>query len=117
MATFEGNVSFVETKDGSFKLTAKETGKWNATNIKQGIAALITAKASISIWSVWIDMGLANPKENKERKFYSSAELAAFCKMADSIELVLTKRPFPQPKLKLTKGGGTTKASASRREI
>lgn len=118
MATYEGNVSFVETKDGSFKLVASPSGKWNATNIKQGIAALITAKAPISAWSVWLDMGVANPKASDgPRKPYTPAELAAFCKMADTIELVLVKRPFPQPKLKLTKGGGTAKAASTSRRV
>lgn len=109
MAIFEGNVSFVETKDGSFKIITSPSGKWNASNIKQGIAALITAKVSLSAWSLWLDVGTV---EEKGRKPYSPTELAAFCKLADSIELVLVKRPFPQPKIKITKGGGS-KGSAS----
>ena len=118
MATFEGNASFVETKSGSgiFKLMPKETGKWNDSNIKQGLATLITAKASISIWSVWIDMCLANPKEAKERKSFSAAEMAAYLKMADRVELVMTRMKWPQLKVKLTKGSGSGKA-ATRREF
>lgn len=117
MAIFEGNVSFIETKDGSFKLVASPSGKWNASNIKAGIAALIAAKAPLSAWSLWLDIGTV---EEKGRKPYSPSELAAFCKIADSVELVLVKRPFPQPKVKITKGNGSNasaRTGASKRVI
>lgn len=122
MAAFEGNVAFVETKDGSFKLVAKDSGKWNATNIKLGLLNFLqNAKAPLSAYSVWLDLGVANPKDEPKgtpRKPYSAAQMVGYVKMADTIELVLVKKPFPQPKLKLTKGGGTAKAaSAGRREF
>jgi len=117
MATFEGNVSFVETANG-FKLVADKAGKWNASNIKAGLAALLTAKVSLSPWSVWLDLGLPEVKtEDGKRPAITTAELAAFLKMADNIELVLVKRPFPQPKVKIAKGGSKGKAITNRRVI
>lgn len=119
MASFEGNASFVETKEpGEFKLVPKETGKWNATNIKQGLSTLIAAKGKLSVWSIWLDLGAGNPKVDLERKNYSAQELFAYLKMADNVELVMTKKKWPQLKVKLTKGAGSARtSSAGRREI
>lgn len=117
MATYEGNVSFIETANG-FKLVADKAGKWNASNIKAGLAALLTAKVSVNPWSLWLELGLPETKtEDGKRPPVTSTELAAFLKMADTIELVLVKRPFPQPKVKIAKGGSKGKAVTNRRVI
>jgi hypothetical protein len=110
---YEGNVSWVESKDGSFKLAAKANGKWNAENVGQMVKALIEAKASISQWSLWIDLGPKTPRPDAPVK---PAEFAAYVKAADKIELVMVKKPWPQPKLKITKGDGS-KPVQTKREI
>jgi hypothetical protein len=109
--TYEGNVSWVETKDGSFKLVAKANGKWNATNTKDMVKALIEAKATVSQWSLWVDLGPNTPRAEAPVK---STELAALIKGADKVELVLTKRPWPQPKLKISKGEAASKPTGKR---
>jgi hypothetical protein len=115
MAKYVGNVSFIETKDGSFKLAASPTGKWDADNIREGLKALLAAKVPVNYWSVWVDMGLENPPKG-EAKPYTSAQLAALIKSADEVELVLVRRPFPQPKIRLAKAGSKA-ATSTRREI
>ncbi len=110
---YEGNVSWVESKDGSFKLVAKANGKWNAGNVKDMVKALVEAKVSLSQWSLWIDLGPKTPRPDAPVKH---AELAAFIKAADKIELVMVKKPWPQPKLKISKGDAT-KPTSTKREI
>jgi hypothetical protein len=110
MANFEGNVSWVSGKDGSLELRARSEGRWNADNVSDMIKALsgLARDTRVSHWSIWLDLGLPEG----DRKPMKVSELLAFCKTADKIELVLVKRPFPQPKLKLTRGAGKAKSNA-----
>ena len=114
--TYEGNVSWVETKDGSFKLFPKVTGLWNATNTTDMVKALIEKKALISQWALFVEV---NSELIKFEAPLKTAEFAALIKDADTVELILARRPWPHPRLKISKGSKskTTSKSSGRREI
>jgi hypothetical protein len=113
---YEGNVSWVESKDGSFKLMAKATGKWNATNSKDMVKTLIEKKALISQWALFVEI---NSELVKFEAPLKPAEFAALIKDADTVELMLVRRPWPHPRLRISKGSKskTTSKSSGRREI
>jgi hypothetical protein len=111
MALSEGTVAWVQNSQGVFKLSYKASGKWSNENVKDMVKALIEAKANLSSWSVWLDFGLESPiLDAKVTPQITAKEFAAYIKMADKLEIVHCRGKFPQPKLKLTKGSGSTQA-------
>ena len=103
---FEGQIAIVPVKVGSgvFKFAAKATGKHNAGNVQTIVDAIKVNKLTMSGWSIWAD--------GFEKPLVAGADVshAAFVKLlkdADTVELVLVRGKFPQPKLKITKGAGT----------
>lgn len=110
MALSEGNVAWVQNTHGNFRLVYKASGRWSNENIKDMVKALIEAKANLSSYSVWLDFGLESPVFTKENPKITAKEFSAYIKMADKLEIVHCRGKFPQPKLKLTKGSGSTQA-------
>lgn len=104
MATkFEGNVAFVPNAEGVYQLKRSQSGNWNAKNIHEGVEAFIKAGASLSQWSLWLDFGKDFPRPEKP---LTAKQLKAYLDQATDLELVLVRRPFPQPKLRLSNGAG-----------
>lgn len=112
VALYEGNVSWAAREDGTYGLVARSAGSWNAMNVSDmltSIAKSMPKGAKLSGWSVWIDMG----SETEKGAPIPLAQVLAYAKMADRVELVGVRpkgKPYFVPKLKLTKGaakGGT----------
>jgi hypothetical protein len=105
--TWEGNFALVEKKAGSgvYTLQPRQTGKYSAENLQEALKALISNKAKLDGWKVWLD-GDFEVKLDKGQDV-TAAMLAKIVKQADDIQLAFVKRPFPQPKLKFTIGDGT----------
>ena len=105
--TWEGNFALVEKKAGSgvFTLQPRQNGKYSAENLQEALKALISNKAKLDGWKVWLD-GDFEVKLDKGQDV-TAAMLAKIVKQADDIQLAFVKRPFPQPKHKFTKGDGT----------
>jgi len=114
--TWEGNFAIVEKKAGSgvFTLQPRPAGKYSAENLQDAIKAVIGAKAKLDGWKVWLDGAFS--VELAKGQDVTATMLAKIVKEADDVQLAFVKRPFPQPKLKFTKGDGSgpvRKASAS----
>ena len=105
--TWEGNFAIVEKKAGSgvFTLQPRQAGKYSADNLQDAVKALISAKAKLDGWKVWLD-GDFDVTLDKGQDV-TAAMLAKIVKQADDVQLAFVKRPFPQPKLKFTKGEGS----------
>lgn len=117
MATlFEGKVSLAPVKRGAtvFKLHPETDGKHVAANPQTIIDAIVNKKLTMSGWSLWFD---GFDKEPAKGADVSPKLFAAYVKAADNVELVLVKRPFPQPKLKITKGAGSQRATAAEPKV
>jgi len=103
---WEGNFAIVEKKAGSgvFTLQPRQNGKYSADTVDQALKAVLAAKAKLDGWKVWLD-GEFDVKLDKGEAV-TPTKLAKIMKEADTVALAFVKRPFPQPKLKFTKGGG-----------
>ena len=99
MTIYEGKVSFFPTTAGHYTMKPAKTGNWDAHSIEEGLEGLIKAKVSLDHWKVWLDMGQDFPRPEAP---ISSKELLAYMDAATKIELVHVRRPFPQPKIKLS---------------
>jgi hypothetical protein len=118
--TWEGNFAIVEKKAGSgvFTLQPRPNGKYSAETLADALKAIIAAKAKLDGWKVWLD-GDFDVKLDKGQDV-TAAMLAKIVKEADDVQLAFVKRPFPQPKLKFTKGNGSgpvRKAASPVREL
>jgi len=118
--TWEGNFAIVEKKAGSgvFTLQPRQNGKYSAETLADALKAIIAAKAKLDGWKVWLD-GDFDTKLDKGQDV-TAAMLAKIVKEADDVQLAFVKRPFPQPKLKFTKGNGSgpiRKAASPVREL
>ena len=118
--TWEGNFAIVEKKAGSgvFTLQPRPNGKYSAETLADALKAIIAAKAKLDGWKVWLD-GDFDVKLDKGQDV-TAAILAKIVKEADDVQLAFVKRPFPQPKLKFTKGNGSgpvRKAASPVREL
>jgi hypothetical protein len=100
---YEGNFSVIETKAGSgeFKFAPAPDGKFE--DASGAIAAILKAKVNLSGWAVWFD-GDGWDKIPAKGKPVTASALASFVKRTDEAEMVMVRRPFPQLKVKLTKG-------------
>jgi hypothetical protein len=118
--TWEGNFAIVEKKAGSgvYTLQPRPNGKYSAETLQDAIKALIGAKAKLDGWKVWLDGEFS--VELAKGADVTAAMLAKIVKEADDVQLAFVKRPFPQPKLKFTKGDGNgpvRKATTPVREL
>jgi hypothetical protein len=104
--TWEGNFAIVEKKAGSgvYTLQSRPNGKYSAENLQDALKAIIASKAKLDGWKVWLDGDFS--VELAKGADVTAAMLAKIVKEADDVQLAFVKRPFPQPKLKFTKGGG-----------
>jgi len=109
---FEGPVAIVPVKTGAtvFKITGKADGKHVAANVSTIVDAIKSNKLTMSGWSIWAD-GFEKPLAAGAD--VTPAMFTKLVKEADMIELVLVRGKFPQPKLKITKGAGTRKATSA----
>ena len=118
---WEGPVGLVEQKDGSFAIKPRTDGAYTAEAPEAIVEKVISAKVKLSGWSLWLD-GDAEfvGKAPKAGEPVAPAQLKKLAAEAEMIELVMVKRPFIQPKLRLTKGksswsnGPARKASTRR---
>jgi len=110
--TWEGNFAIVEKKAGSgvFTLQPRQNGKYSAENLADALKALISAKVKLDGWKVWLDGQFST--ELAKGQDVTAAQLAKVLKEADDVQLAFVKRPFPQPKLKFTKGDGAAPRAA-----
>jgi hypothetical protein len=118
--TWEGNFAIVEKKAGSgvYTLQPRPNGKYSAETLPDALKAIIAAKAKLDGWKVWLD-GEFDVKLDKGQDV-TATMLAKIVKEADDVQLAFVKRPFPQPKLKFTKGTGSgpvRKATAAAKEL
>ena len=118
--TWEGNFAIVEKKAGSgvYTLQPRPNGKYSAETLQDALKAIIAAKAKLDGWKVWLD-GEFDVKLDKGQDV-TATMLAKIVKEADDVQLAFVKRPFPQPKLKFTKGDGSgpvRKAASPVREL
>lgn len=115
MSQYEGNVSLVANKENVLEIKPRVDGRWNSSNVAELLRemAKLPKDMRISNWSFWLDVAGMPDLDKKPIKV---AQFLAYAKTVDTVELVLVKRPFPQPKLKLTKGEGKggKRAAASR---
>lgn len=112
--TWEGNFAIVEKKAGTgvFTLQPRPNGKYSAENLQDAIKALIGAKAKLDGWKVWLDGDFS--VELAKGQDVTATMLAKIVKEADDVQLAFVKRPFPQPKLKFTKGEPKAQASKAK---
>jgi len=105
MSEYEGNVSLVANKEGVLEIKPRVDGRWNSGNVTELLRemAKLPKDLRISNWSFWLDVA---DMPDLDKKPIKVVQFLAYTKTVDKIELVLVKRPFPQPKLKLTKGEG-----------
>ena len=109
---YEGLVAFkVDAATGVGKVVPNANGRWNHTMANEFLAAIIESGFKVSTYSLWLE---GVDTKYPASKAWTSKQVADFAKKASSVELVLTKRPFPQPKLKLTIGEPKPKASQSK---
>lgn len=118
--TWEGNFAIVEKKAGSgvYTLQPRPNGKYSAETLQDAIKAILAAKAKLDGWKVWLD-GEFDVKLDKGADV-TATMLAKIVKEADDVQLAFVKRPFPQPKLKFTKGNGSgpvRKATTAAKEL
>jgi hypothetical protein len=113
--TWEGKLKLLETSEGSnlFDLRPHSDGKYSAENLPELFKAIAGAKAKLSGWRVWVD-GDFDVKHTPGEDV-SPATLAKLIKEADNVELVFVKRPWPQPKVKFTKGTGNGPTRTARK--
>jgi len=106
--TWEGNFALAEKKAGSgvFTIAPRQSGKFSSECLAEAIKAMLGAPRGTKFdgWKFWLDgdftMELAKGAD------VTQATLAKIVKEADDVQLAFVKRPFPQPKLKFTKGEG-----------
>ena len=112
--TWEGNFAIVEKKAGSgvYTLQPRPNGKYSAETLQDAIKALIGAKAKLDGWKVWLDGEFS--VELAKGADVTAAMRAKIVKEADDVQLAFVKRPFPQPKLKFTKGEPKAQASKAK---
>jgi hypothetical protein len=112
--TWEGGFKLVEKKAGSgvYTLQPRPNGKYSAETLKDAIKALIGAKAKLDGWKVWLDGEFS--VELAKGADVTAAMRAKIVKEADDVQLAFVKRPFPQPKLKFTKGEPKAQASKAK---
>lgn len=107
--TWEGNFAIVEKKAGTgvFTLQPRPNGKYSAENLQDAIKAVIGAPKGTKFdgWKIWLDGAFS--VELAKGQDVTQAQLAKIVKEADDVMLAFVKRPFPQPKLKFTKGDGS----------
>jgi hypothetical protein len=105
--TWEGNFRLVESAEGSnfYSVVPGPKGKYSADNLQDALKALISNKAIINGWNVWVDGDFGF--EVQKGKPIPAAMLAKLIKQADHVDLVFVKKPWPQPKIKFTIGNGT----------
>jgi hypothetical protein len=108
---WEGNFHVQRKSAGSdlYTLKATPSGKYSAETVQDALKAILAAKVKLDGWKVWLD-GDFDTKLAKGEDV-TPAKLAKIIKEADSVMLAYVKRPFPQPKLKFTKGGGKPSAT------
>lgn len=112
MALFEGRVSVFASKNGP-SIGKDATGEFDSTTATELFDKLIELNQGASVYSLWLDGQTVKGVNNK----YSTAQLKKFRKECSLIELVHVRRPFPQPKLKITFGEGSAPTKANRAKL
>lgn len=119
---WEGPVRLQETKKDSKIVTIKShpAGKYSSEDVSAILKALLGAPKGVKFdgWKFWLDGDFSIELEKGQD--VTAAQLAKIVKEADHVMLAYIKRPFPQPKLKFTKGkpsGPTRSAKADLLEL
>jgi hypothetical protein len=103
MALFEGTVGVRETSKG-LTISRKIGGDFSSDNAKALLDAIVKTKKAVNMYSLWIDGKTIEAKSGK----YTAAQIKSLADEDPNVELVLVRKPFPQPKLKITFGEGST---------
>lgn len=103
------NVSAVQASTGELRLKYDPQGRWHADNATAFAEALVRSGLPVSGWSCWIDGQAPRGLAVRKGEVIASAKLAKLVETASLVELVGVRRPWPQPKLKLS--FGTAKAA------
>ena len=98
------NVSAVQASTGEMRLKYDPAGRWDADSAAAFAAALIETGLPVSGWSVWVDGQTPKGLAVRKGEVITSAKLAKLVEAASTVELIGVRRPWPQPKLKLTFG-------------
>ena len=116
---WEGPVKLRETKKGSnvFTIEAHKNGKYSAEDVPAMLKALISAKAKLDGWKVWVDEDSGFSVELARGQVVTHAMLAKLTKEADNVQLAYVKRPWPQPKLYFTKGNATPRKTTKTSDL
>jgi hypothetical protein len=109
---YERTVGVCETSQG-LKIEYRPEGEFTHHNAEALFLNLVKAKQPVNMYSLWIDGKTIEPK-NKQ---YSAAQVKSLLENEPTkIELVLVRRPYPQPKLKITFGEGSAKETRSKKK-
>jgi hypothetical protein len=103
MALFEGTVGVRDTAKG-LTIVSRSNGDWTNDDAEGLLRAIIKTGRSVNMYSLWIDGKTIEPK----KKMYTWSQLESLLLEKPKVELVLVRKPFPQPKLKITFGEGST---------
>lgn len=112
MALYEGKVSIFNSKNGP-SIGKDASGEYDSTVATELFDKLIELNQGASVYTLWLDGQTVKGVNNK----YSTAQLKKFRKECSLIELVHVRRPFPQPKLKITFGEGSAPTKANRAKL
>jgi hypothetical protein len=114
--TWEGPVKLQETKTGSGVFTIKPhpQGKYSADDVGAILKAMLGAPkgAKFDGWKFWLEGNFETTLGKGE--ILTPTKLAKIVEETDNVILAYVKRPFPQPKLKFTKGGPKPQASGAK---
>jgi hypothetical protein len=114
--TWEGTVKLQETKTGSGVFTIKphSQGKYSADDAGAILKAMLGAPKGTKFdgWKFWLEGDFS--MELEKGADVTQAMIAKIAKEADNVILAYVKRPFPQPKLKFTKGEPKPQASRAK---
>lgn len=119
MAKFDrSSVSFnlKETGKGFFQFVERDGGKYGLDDIDEILAVLAkNPDDTLNQYQLWLDWEGA-PVQKAPVKFDAVVKFAKA--KGTTAELVKTRRPFPQVKIKLSRGGGvSSRKTSSLREL
>ena len=108
--------SLKETNKGHFQFALTEAGKFDLEDVKEVLAVIAkNPKETLNQYQLWLDWEdaptLKSPVAFPDLLKFTQAK-------GTTTEMVMTKRPFPQVKIKISRGEGRkSKAGSNLREL
>jgi hypothetical protein len=107
--------SLKETNKGYFQFALSETGKYGLDDVADVLAALAkNPDETLNQFQLWLDWEDA-PVQKAPVKFDAVVKFAKA--KGTTAQMVMTRRPFPQVKIKLSRGEGRKSSSSKLREL